>query len=403
MIVLLLPIMISDFGCHRVRKLDAHLVDGVDRRYLEHGRYRERKEIRELVDQLPGLRQKALQRIADRTGLRLPHPDRLAVVLLDDQPFSHATRTEIGGVVHQTVILDAEAIVNGQMNTSQVLTHELTHAVMRQVAGNWHRSIPSWFMEGSAVWVADQIRLKGKRDLLMSVISCQGTERLYDGIDNSRHTFDDYMEDALAFEWLGRKNGVEAVHRVVASVMNGEEPAKAFARESGLPWSAVRRKMRAHSAAYLKALMEEGGYPALRSTRERFRMCLDRVSDACAPVLRDLEVFLKERPDSFLVPAAWYRIGRIHWQAGRLDEAIHAIEISLRLQPFLRNGLYYSLGKVSMEAGRWKRARECFEALLQNQRKIPPEKRREVLLLLCRVYQILDPHGQVREACRAAQ
>ena len=401
MITVLLPTTIGYLGCHRVRTLDTRLVDGVDRRYLEHGRYRDSKIIRELIEQLPGLRENALTRIADRTGLRLPHPDRLAVVMLDDQPFSNATRAAIGGVVHQTVILDTEAIVSGQMNTPQVLTHELTHAVMQQVAGHWYHSIPTWFREGSAVWVADQIRLKGERDLLMAVVRYQSTERLHNGIDNSKHTFDDYLEDALAFEWLVSEFGIEAVHRVVASVMHGEKPTEAFARETGFPWPTVRQEMMNYTTRYVEALKREGGYPALRSTRERFLMCLDMISEGCTPVKKDLEVFLNERPDSFLVPAAWYRIGRIHWQAGRLDEAIHAIEMALRLEPFLRSVLYYPLGKICMEAGRWECARECFEELLRKQGKIRPGKRDQVLLLLCRVYQILDPHGQTRDICRA--
>ena len=404
-ILILLPIVFLDMACHRghrMLRLDARLEDGVDRGYLEHGRYRKTKPIRELIARLPGMRQKSLQRIAERTGLRPLHPDRLAVLLLDDRPYSFSTDAKIGGRVHQVVILESESILRGKMNTAQVLTHEMTHAVMRQAAGPRYRRIPKWFIEGSAVWVAEQIRLKGKRDLVVALFRYQGMARLCDGIDSPRHGFADYMEDGLAFEWLEKRNGLEAVHRVIASVMKGEKPAKAFARESGLPWSEVRGEMQKHSVAFLQALMEEGGYPALRPTRYAYQMCVSRISD-CAPVLSDLEDFLKERPDSFLVPVVWNRIGRIHGSAGRFEEAIHAFEIAIRLQPYLRLDLNYSLGKLNMEAKHYERARACFEALLSNRGKTPPKRKKEVLKLLCRIYEILGIRGKESKACSAAQ
>ena len=201
-ILILLPIGFLDMACHRMLRLDARLEDVVDRGYLEHGRYRKTKPIRELIARLPGMRQKSLQRIAERTGLRPLRPDLLAVLLLDDRPYSCATRAKIGGRVHQVAILRTESILRGKMNTAQVLTHEMTHTVMMQVAGPRYRRIPKWFIEGSAAWVAEQIRLKGKRDLVVAVFRYQGMERLCDDIDSPRHGFADYMENGLAFEWL---------------------------------------------------------------------------------------------------------------------------------------------------------------------------------------------------------
>ncbi len=401
-ILILLPIVFLDMACLRMLRLDARLEDGVDISYLEHGRHRKTKALRELIARLPGLRQKSLQRVAERTGLRPLRPDLLTVFLLDDRPNSCATRAEVNGQFHHVAILNAEIMLSNLMNPAQVLTHEMTHTVMMQVAGPLFRRIPKWFIEGSAVWVAEEPRIKGKGNLLETLFSNSRLDRLCDGIDNPMHKPADYFESGLAFEWLEKRNGLEAVQRVIASVMKGEKAAKAFARESGLPWSEVRKELHKHSMAFMEALMEEGGYLDLHSTQDAYLICEKRGSD-CAPALRDMEDFLKERPDSFLAAVAWYRVGRIHGLAGRLEEAIHALETALRLQPLLGQRLNYWLGKYNLEARHYERAQACFEALLIYRRSIPARIKDEVLTLLCRIYEILGIRGKEWEACRAAQ
>ncbi len=401
-ILILLPIVFLDMACLRMLRLDARLEDGVDISYLEHGRHRKTKALRELIARLPGLRQKSLQRVAERTGLRPLRPDLLTVFLLDDRPNSCATRAEVNGQFHHVAILNAEIMLSNLMNPAQVLTHEMTHTVMMQVAGPLFRRIPKWFIEGSAVWVAEEPRIKGKGNLLETLFSNSRLDRLCDGIDNPMHKPADYFESGLAFEWLEKRNGLEAVQRVIASVMKGRRAAKAFAHESGLPWSEVRRELHKHSMAFTEALMEEGGYHVLHSTQDAYLMCMKRVA-GCAPTLRDLKDFLKERPDSFLAPVAWYRIGKIHRLAGRLEEAIHAFEIALRLQPSFGLRLNYWLGRYNMEAKHYERARACFEAVLINKNRLPAWINSKMLTQLCRIYQILDIRGQESKACPAAQ
>ena len=132
------------------------------------------------------------------------------------------------------VNLFSEYIENGMMQPQKELTHEMTHAVMREMLGrDKYVALPRWFREGTAVYCAEQG--EERIDFVFSSFWGQGLDKLINGLDG-KHGYMDYPEDYLAFRYLEEQYGVETVKEVIANVMEGRPYREAISLSIEIPY-----------------------------------------------------------------------------------------------------------------------------------------------------------------------
>lgn len=143
----------------------------------------------------------------------------------------------------------------GQRNLAELLTHELTHCLMYQRAGNrsnwlWKdRQIPIWFREGMASWTAEQ----GHRRMSEASLSAWIEERRLDPIGQAADLYQReaeavYSAGHWAFTFLVDRYGAGAVRRLLTAQKDGASFDDAFQAAVGLS----RRDFEAEFLRYLE-------------------------------------------------------------------------------------------------------------------------------------------------------
>lgn len=99
-----------------------------------------------------------------------------------------------------TIELRAQHFTSGMLDLPTVVCHEATHAYFQRFsAGASYRALPKWAREGIAVYLSGELSSKMTVGVLRYL---RHPLRQIDGLENLKHSFADYLEDALAFEFL---------------------------------------------------------------------------------------------------------------------------------------------------------------------------------------------------------
>ncbi|MDZ7816733.1 MAG: hypothetical protein U5N86_12315 [Planctomycetota bacterium] len=253
----------------------------------------------QVYENMPEMRAKAVETIERKLGII--YEDNLSIVTAvrdigakrgQKEGILKAQRVteQRGKRTLMVVNLFAEYIENGMMDPQKELTHEMTHAVMRELLGrDKYISLPRWFREGTAVYCAEQG--DERIDFVFSSFWDQGLDTLVNGLDGE-HGYMDYPEDYLAFRYLEEMYGVPTVKEVIANVMEGRpyreaislsivapypdfhEAAKKYALESAYKWRLAASGMQYFEKGktlYAKGVFEEAAQ-AFRSALQESRV-----------------------------------------------------------------------------------------------------------------------------------
>ncbi len=128
--------------------------------------------------------------------------------------------------------LQLEPLLFGKSQPREVLAHELVHATLAHVMQERYFDLPGWLNEGLATFGAGQGESKIRRAMAWAELT-QATD-LIDGLETRTEGWIDAPEDFLAIEFLHRRWGMEAVHRVVAELTAGRDWQGAITQTTGL-------------------------------------------------------------------------------------------------------------------------------------------------------------------------
>ncbi|MGK5090074.1 hypothetical protein WDW86_21190 [Bdellovibrionota bacterium FG-2] len=196
-----------------------------------------------------------------------------------------ASASTLGNAGHIEISFRQQYFTSGSQAFSQTLCHEVVHAYCRNFSSpNNYSKIPTWFREGSAVYLAEQTHAKILR-LLYANLETPWDQ--INGLESPRHGFGDYFEDALAFEFLDQKDG--ALTQVIARVLEGSDVFAAIQDSTGVTKTVFLAQAKEYAIRRVKQLASE-------IPEDLRKAALDtRTSGKRATALAELEAYLTSR------------------------------------------------------------------------------------------------------------
>jgi hypothetical protein len=186
------------------------------------------------------------------------------------------------------------------------LIHEFIHCLMRERLGSMtYRALPGWIREGLAVWGAGQIPERVRSLTAGTLRSFEGPVISLAGIEDHWLCTDDYLLDALTFEFLAQAHGESAVRLFIGRLAHGSQPSEAFSEVTGASWIELLTGRRRFARFWVEAEVARSGLVEF-ALAER-----ERRSGNATGSLAWLGRLIRERSDSLLVPNAWYWAGRL--------------------------------------------------------------------------------------------
>lgn len=279
---------------------------------LETKKYDAHPVVSAFAKQIPALKQSAFKRICEALDAGSVDCSKIVVRITDAVPrdapkwFLHDGTAMETYSRSGTVFIDvyAEYLAVGAEDPLRRLEHEMVHAVMRLDLGARYADVPTWLREAIALHLAGQTESR-IRYMLMLEPYARDPLQLVDGL-GGKHSFVDYVEDALAVEYLLQKTTPADLER------NLREGKKYLPDdfEAGAREHALRR---------LKAYRDDANrdYVAMLDLVGR-RQWRDTVA-AC-------ERFLKQYEASYLRSPVRYYLARAKFELGAYEEALAAFE-----------------------------------------------------------------------------
>ncbi len=265
---------------------------------------------------LPGYMQQSLAQLRQTLGVDLAGKAAVLIEFKDkgfDRDTERAVTTTIA-IDYKPVTLMTfytEFVVVSDSDFRSRITHELKHAAFRGIMGQAYLNLPKWVREGLAVYGAGQTNDRICAVLGGRVFSGKDPRGVLDGIDDADHTSDDYVEDALAFEWLEkRKTG--AVAAFCKRLLAGEACDKLFAELSGLAFAPALQAASKAIAADIEARLGKAE-KELVSLQDEQLAAASRKQDgkwATDFGIAKFSAWLEANPGHLLVPNARYRLAR---------------------------------------------------------------------------------------------
>lgn len=338
------------------------------------GKYAGEPWVLELFQKLPAMLEASRATCKERLGLegwtpqavRLAFRDGAADPLTPIQTYNAITdtRRDPDGTPYQQIIFQMEAYKHGAEAPGTDLTHELTHALMREALGiTRYDGVPKWFREGTAVYAASQ----GPRKMLYELIRKKlDPAALVNGLDGP-HDVSDYPEDELAIRHMIEAHGPEVLLRLMAALKAKEGTfVEVLAEVTGQPWEAFEAAAREHALKAVTAAL-----PADAAACREVMALADqkRFKDAA----EKSEALLNAAPDGPLAGYLTYRLGFCLLMLKDVEKGRVLIEKVAR-GDYPRTGhegdALFFLGMVDFQAGRLEQAAEIFE---RSRRDYPAE------------------------------
>jgi TolA-binding protein len=224
----------------------------------------------------------------------------------------------------EVILFYTEYVVLSPDDFRKRITHEMKHAGFRGWMGQVYLGLPRWVREGLAVYGAEQVRSRVDSILGNEVFAGSDPMKVLDGIDDPDHDFNDYLEDALAFEWLeSLKEG--NVHAYCKGLIAGKDPRALFGEQAGRPWPDALKEAQAYCEKRVRETLGTG-LEAYLEIRSGYSAALAKGLDAHGKWLdaggeKSLEDWLEKNAGHAIEPNVRYRLGKSLVYAGRYEKA----------------------------------------------------------------------------------
>jgi tetratricopeptide (TPR) repeat protein len=279
-----------------------------------------------LLEELPARRLAAIETAKRRTGLPFHGMNRLVVTIRDARALqgfaasSRLVRSERDEI--HLVSLSAEQIVLGIMDVDASLVHESIHCIMRDLMGDRpYRALPRWVREGIAVWGADQLDERAREVVARAFLDQRDPRAVLREVGDLENPPDYYLMVALAFEYLSYNHGQRVVRAIIADIVDGTRPDRAFEKYTGLPMKVIEQERRTFSRMYFEQVLNDSG---LLEYQEAERWYALGYPGRAVDLLMAMAVY---RPDALLQADAWHRIGQLCYEQERYPQAALAFNV----------------------------------------------------------------------------
>jgi tetratricopeptide (TPR) repeat protein len=320
------------------RSQDAPAPSWIDAGYS--GRYARLDAFREYVRELPGLRRSAIERFNDTLGCGYKDSERITVSFRDaSDPDADIWKRFTGGFLetswdgtgpqrHPDIVIHAEFVVNGLTDRNRQFTHEMTHAICREIMGERYSALPKWLREGIALYNAEQ----GEDRItyfLTFLKYAREPGKLLNGL-LGEHSMEDYPEDYLAVRFLVETRGRNVIMGMIDTIVSGKTAEDAVKAATGLEFGDFEKAARAWAADRLKAMRDPAtnDYLAIMEQNSRVESVESArtLGESCAK-------FLEKHGDSYLAANVRYYAAKAMQLMNRFPEAIAAYDEFARTCP----------------------------------------------------------------------
>ncbi len=324
------------------------------------------------MEKLPAEMKEAARAMSERLGL--PPADAGNVVLeLVDRPLGPkkdvvlggtSTRSENGRVV-QWITLNPESHFAAGADFDQELAHEMTHALLRNALGDaHHRVLPKWVREGLAVWAAGQGPGRVAFWLTIHWEKPDPVAALLNGLENEKHSLEDYPEDYLAIAAIESEKGLEGVRAFVRLLAAGKNCHDAAAEVTGRTWE----DFGVFAAGFADRRVREALGDEVFAYWKR-AMGLFRVDKDFEAAQRAFFAVAMRFPDTWAGALSMYYFGRALQQAGRPDDALAALReffVVTGTRTGLMDDAVWNMALCEEKAGRAEEAIATFDRLARD-------------------------------------
>ena len=360
------PLMLVSSSKISLEEARIRIVGELDRSYS--GRYSADPRLQDMLNRLAELKQRSLIRVEQKTGFIVDDSDKFVIRFVDT-----GTGTDRGASIRPVLLdgekvnlidLSADQFVLGVMDVHASLVHEFIHGVMRELMGNQrYYALDKRIREGIAIWGAGQLRERCNNIVAAAFYDGKDQKTLIRELGLVSSPLDDYLMDALLFEYVNMNHGHEAVKDLLSRIMAGQDYITSLETVTGFSFEQLSERHASFANMYLEGVIFESGLDIFTNARRRVT---DGDIQGAITLLSDLA----EGPfDTLLKPSAWYWLGRLYFEQGDFGEASEAFAIILECFPFHR-GLCDSSRLWLAEAGSYLDNRER-ELLANHQPLIP--------------------------------
>lgn len=294
------------------------------------GKYDRDIRLAAAIKSLPEDMETGFRMLEQRLGINLkPHTN--VIFLIKDagskaKPGLKASTYVVGRDNKPAIVMRfyAEYVVAEPEVYRQTIVHEMKHAGFKGIMGQAYEDLPTWIKEGLAVWGADDVNTRLQLVLSNKIAGGKDPLSVLDGIDDPDRDVADYLEDALAFEWLETKKpgNVKAFCRQLTS---GNPYREIWADLSGMSYAEAMAAANAHCRTRMVAALGEA-YNELVPLRKAHEKSMNAGEEATRKWLEDggeaaLNHWLKANPGHPAEPFARFCLARALARAGRGDES----------------------------------------------------------------------------------
>ena len=263
-------------------------------------------EVTKSIEKLDAIRNDAFEQAKRQLSATLPAKFQIILDAVDAADPDPAKFTRHSGVSADTSSR-AEGIVriryyveyfrNGLGTPESTLRHEMVHAVMRLALGNEkYRTVPKWFREGTAVFIAGQMDEKFNTGVMQPETARQ-PGKMVDGLEDDDHGLDDYWEDAMAIVFLSERPMRSPISEVLTGMREGKDFKDAIAAVAGGTYGDFVAGAYDHALKSLRA--RTIGMKTMLSTYSTIAQQNEKSADLC-------QIFLEKWPKSPLTSAVLY-------------------------------------------------------------------------------------------------
>jgi len=227
--------------------------------------------LKQAIADLPTLIDEGHDQLRERLGVDLRPRTHVLYSFIDKGPSVSSglkATTRVIGVDNQPttiVYFYTDAVVTNPQSYAVTAVHELKHAGFIGYMGAAYHDLPKWVREGLALWGTDDV--DSRLSLVLSNLIAGGKDPLsaLDGIEDPDHNYRDYLEDALAFEYLeSRQSGNVAVF--CKRLIRGEDYREIWSDLTGMAYEEAMDEANAYCQRRVAAALGEA-YPSFLKLR----------------------------------------------------------------------------------------------------------------------------------------
>jgi tetratricopeptide (TPR) repeat protein len=376
--------------------------DGIDHSYA--GKYAREDDFSSLLYDISIIRKQAILTTQNRTGLVISNPERFVLKIKDVSTKSEfgassmPVRSQIGDVT--LVTISSEQLMLGVMDIDASLVHEFTHGAMRQQMGlRNYQALPKWIREGIAVWGAGQLQERARNVIAAAYLEERDPVSVVHQLDNMRNSSDDYLVDAILFEYIEQAHGIQAVRSLIARIVAGDDYLETIEDATGLNWNELQRVLYEYAHGYFEDIINKSGLGEIQRAQRLYDW------GKASLAIDELEDMIATKDDPLLKPNAWYLIGRWSQELGHFEPAATAFNNVLEVYPDyigLQDDSRFRLANCYVSMGEYEKALVELERFFKVHTQAPAELQADARYLFGRVQFAMTNYLVAAQALRFA-